>query len=282
MGWFATNALRESRLLRRFLNLPTYLAGSDGGIDGIVDAAGNTIDFGTPVYTYGYEPNPADVPKYTEILIDPSCLTGSGATPLGIKRQSDNKVWRFADAGQILYSKSGTVATPLVSGVTPAAASAETSMWGSLNPIMIPAYMLYEGFRGRLKATFIKTGATATWDVFARIGRQAPGGSVTNNDQLFYTPAPITSTSGRHFQLDVEFVITSAGVSVSSSAIGDTTCAITTKSWLPTNSTGGASAVMDKGLYMSTVDAVYVNLNIKGTSGDTFALLDYTFIAMPI
>ena len=281
MGWFATNALRESRLLRRFLNLPTYLAGSDGGIDGIIDAAGNTIDFGTPVYTYGYEPNPADVPKYTEILTDPSCLTGSGATPLGIKRQSDSKVWRFADAGQILYSKSGTIATPLVSGVTPAAASAETSMWGSLNPIMIPAYMLYEGFRGRLKATFIKTGATATWEVWARIGRQTPGNSITDNDQLF-TSGSITNATGRQFQLDVEFTITTAGVSSTGSSLGDTVCKFVTKNWLTSNGTGGTSPGSDKGTYMSTVDHAYINLNIKGTSGDTFALLDYTFIAMPI
>lgn len=282
MGWFATNALRESRLLRRFLSLPTYLAGSDGGIDGIVDAAGNTIDFGTPVYTYGYEPNPADVPKYTEILIDPSCLTGSGATPLGIKRQSDNKVWRFADTGQILYSNSGTVATPLVSGVTPAAASAETNMWGSLNPIMIPAYMLYEGFRGRLKATFIKTGATATWEVWARIGRQTPGNSITANDQLFII-GNINNTSGKQFQLDVEFTITTAGVSSAGSAIGDTVCKFVTKNWiLPNTPTGISAAISDKGTYMSTDKDAYVNLNIKGTSGDTFALLDYTFIAMPI
>ncbi len=282
MAWFATNALRESRLLRRFLNLPTYLAGSDGGIDGIVDAAGNTIDFGIPVYTYGQQPNPYAVPKYTEILIDPACLTGSGATTQGIKMRSDLVTWRFADAGQILYSKSGTVATPLVSGVTPAAANAETNMWGSLNPIMIPAYMLYEGFRGRLKATFIKTGATATWEVWARIGRQTPGNSITDNDQIF-SIGNINNTSGKQFQLDVEFTITTAGVSSAGSAIGDTVCKFVTKNWiLPNTTTGTSAAISDKGTYMSTDKHAYVNLNIKGTSGDTFALLDYTFIAMPI
>ena len=100
------------------------------------------IGFGIPVYTFGKQPNPYSVPKYTEILIDPACLTGSGATTQGIKMRSDLVNWRFADAGQILYANSGSIATPLVSGVAAGGTtSTEVSMWGSLNPMMIPAFM---------------------------------------------------------------------------------------------------------------------------------------------
>jgi len=280
MGWFATNALRESRLLRRFLNLPTYLAGSDGGVDGIVDSAGNTIDFGLPVYTYGQQPNPYAVPKYTEILIDPACLTGSGATTQGIKLRSDLVNWRFADAGQVLYANSGSIATPLVSGVAAGAfTTTEVSMWGSLNPIMIPAFMLYKGFRGRLKCTLIKSGTTAGWEIWIRIGKTPISGGVAANDQLFLVQSLANANNGQ-YQVDVEFAITSAGVSVNGALAGETTCGFTTKLRMTPN-LNITGMVVDKGALMSTVDDAIVNINIRGTTGDTFSLLDYNFTAFP-
>jgi len=279
MGWFATNALRESRLLRRFLNLPTYLAGSDGGVDGIVDAAGNTIDFGIPVYTYGQQPNPWDVPEFTRIGYDPVCLTGSGATTLPIEMVSDLVNWRFASPGQVLYSKSGTIASPLVSGV--AGTAAEANMWGSLNPIMIPANMLYRGFRGRLQCTLIKTGATGTWEVWIRIGKTAPGGSVIANDQLLFATG-LTNATGRQYQVDVSFVVTSTGRSTGGTAVaGETIAAFVTKMTLTPNA-GGTSVAVDKGGVLDTFADTYININTKGSVGDSFSMLDYTFTASPL
>lgn len=279
MGWFATNALRESRLLRRFLSLPTYLAGSDGGIDGIVDAAGNTIAFGIPVYTYGQQPNPGDVPEFTKIGYDPVCLTGSGATTLPIEMVSDLVNWRFSSPGQVLYSKSGTVASPLVSGV--AGTAAEAGMWGSLNPIMIPANMIYKGFRGRLQCTLIKTGATGTWEIWIRLGKTAPGGSVVANDQLLFATG-LTNATGRQYQVDVSFVVTSTGRSTGGTAVaGETIAAFVTKMTLTPNA-GGASVAADKGGVLDTFADAYININTKGSVGDTFSLLDYTFTASPL
>lgn len=284
MGWFATNALRESRLLRRFLNLPTYLAGSDGGVAGIVDAAGNTIDFGIPVYTYGQQPNPGDVPEFTRIGYDPVCLTGSGATTLPIEMVSDLVNWRFASPGQVLYSKSGTIASPLVSGVAAGATTAtEVSMWGSLNPIMIPANMLYKGFRGRLQCTLIKTGTTGTWEIWIRIGSTLPGGSITANDQLFIATG-LTNTTGRQYQVDVSFVVTSTGRSSGGSAVaGETIAAFVPKMTLaPNTSVTSVEGAADKGAKMDTFADAYININTRGSTGDTFSLLDYTFTASPL
>lgn len=282
MGWLATAALREQLLLRKLLGLPIFETDPSGGITQFLDANGNFINFGLPVYTNGYEPNPWDVPKYTEILTDPSCLTGSGANTQGIKRRADGNVWQFADGGQILYSKSGTVASPLVSGVAAGGTtSTEVSMWGSLSPIMIPAFMMYKGFRGRLKCSVIKTGATGTWQVWIRLGKTAPGGSITQNDQLFFPLVPYANASNRQVTIDVEFVITSAGVSATGAITGETLCAYTTKMYMQPNGEG-TNAILDKGTYTSTVDDNYVNINIRGSTGDTFSLLDYSFTALPI
>lgn len=264
--------------------MATFTGGGNGNVTynggNLYDSNGVAIDFSTPKYTYGDQPNPWDVPDYTEILLDPSCLTGSGAQTQGIKMRTDGTNWQFADAGQILYSKTGSLASPLVSGVAGAAASAETNMWGSLNPIMIPAYMMYKDFRGRLKCTLRKTNANAVWQIWIRIGKTAPGGSVTQNDQLFVITS-LTNADNRQYQVDCEFTLTSAGVSVSGAIAGETTCTYITKMSLQPNA-GGTDIVKDKGALMSTVDDVYININVIGSTSDTFSLIDYTFIAMPI
>ncbi len=238
------------------------------------------IGFGIPVYTYGQQPNPYAVPKYTEILIDPACLTGSGATTQGIKMRSDLVNWRFADAGQILYANSGSIATPLVSGVAAGAlTTTEVSMWGSLNPIMIPAFMLYKNFRGRLKCTLIKSGTTAGWEIWIRIGKTPISGGVAANDQLFLVQSLANANNGQ-YQVDVEFVITSAGASVFGALPGDTTCGFTTKFRMTPN-LNITGMVVDKGTQMATDADTIVNINVRGTTGDTFSLLDYNFTAYP-
>jgi len=171
--------------------MPLNLGGGNGSVTydpatGSLKYGDNTISTQLPIYTYGEQPNPWDVPKFAKIGYDPKCLTGSGATTLPIEMVSDLVNWRFSSPGQILYSKSGTVAYPLVSGVAAGGTIfMEVSMWGSLNPIMIPANMLYNGFRGRLQCTLIKTGTTGTWEIWIRIGSTLPGGSIIANDQLF-------------------------------------------------------------------------------------------------
>lgn len=284
MGWLATAALREQMLLRKLLGLPVFETDPSGDITQFLDANGNSINFGLPVYTYGEQPNPCDVPKFTKVGYDPACLTGSGATTLPIEMVSDLVNWRFSSPGQVLYSKSGTVASPLVSGVAAGATTAtEVSMWGSLNPIMIPANMLYNGFRGRLQCTLIKTGTTGTWEIWIRIGSTLPGGSIIANDQLFIASS-LTNTTGRQYQVDVSFVVTSTGRSSGGSAVaGETIAAFVTKMTLaPNTSVVSASGAADKGAKLDTFADAYININARGSTGDTFSLLDYTFTASPL
>lgn len=242
-------------------------------------AGNNVISMGLPVYTYGEQPNPWDVDKFTRIGYDPACLTGSGATTLPIEMVSDLVNWRFSSPAQVLYSKSGTIASPLVSGV--AGTGAEANMWGSLNPIMIPANMMYKGFRGRLQCTIIKTGTTGTWEIWIRLGKTAPGGSVIANDQLLFATG-LTNATGRQHQVDVSFVVTSTGRSAGGTAVaGETIAAFVTKMTLTPNA-GGTSVAADKGGVLDTFADAYININTKGSVGDTFSLLDYTLTVSPL
>lgn len=262
--------------------MPIYIGSGTGNLVydpslGCMKYGDSTISTQIPVYTWGYHPNPWDVPFGTEILIHPSCLTGSGANTQGIKLRSDNTNWLFADSGQILYSKSGTIAAPLVSGVAGNGAS-EVSMWGSLNPIMIPGLMLYKNVRCRLMCTLIKTGANATWEAWIRFGDTAPGGSISQNDQI-HVVSSLTNATGRQYQIDTTFIYTSAGIA--SAGAGETAAAVTTKMYITPNGQQ-TGAVADKTGHSTTVSPSYANINIKGNAADTFSLLDYTFIAMPI
>lgn len=280
MGWFATNALRESRLLRRFLSLPTYLAGSDGGIDGIVDAAGNTIDFGTPVYTFGTQPNPYAVPKYTEILIDPACLTGSGATTQGIKLRSDLVNWCFADRGQMIYANSGSVASPLTSGIAGAGAT-EISLLGSLNQPMLPAFLLYKGCRGRFRCKIKKSGGNGNFDVIVRLGTHVAATDIDANDALLNFPG-VALTDQRTFWVSVEFCVIQAGIDGNTAGSTGTTKAILTTTNFLTENASAVSAIADRSTLFSTTDPIYFNINTKNANAsDTFALIEYSLELLP-
>ncbi len=251
--------------------------------NGKLIVATDTLNTGLPIYIYGEQPNPWSVPKFTKIGYDPACLTGSGATTLAIEMQSDLVNWRFAGAGQVLYSNSGTVAAPLVTGVAGAGGSTESNMWGSLKPMMIPAFMNYEGARYRFRCTLQKTGAVGAASIVIRFGRQIPGGSITDNDKVFEVAGAITNVTGRQYQVDVEFKVTSQGVSASAAAgTGERDIAtFITKNYMTPNA-GGTSAVADKGLYFSTKDINYFNINVIGSVGDTFSMIEYSLQALPL
>lgn len=267
--------------------MPLNLGGGNGSVTydpatGSLKYGDNTISTQLPIYTYGEQPNPWDVPRFTKIGYDPACLTGSGATTLAIEMQSDLVNWRFSGAGQVLYSKWGTIASPLVSGVAGGAStSTEVNLWGSLTPIMIPQFMMYKGFRGRFRAILQKSGTTATWDCMIRMGRQLPAGSITYNDQLHYNNGTLTNANGRQYLIDTEFIVTAQGRSVTGAATGETTAAFLTSIALTPNG-NATNLVLDKSGYFSTRSDCYFNINVKGSSSDTFSLIGYSLQALPL
>lgn len=262
---------------------PLLILGVPQVLNGRLTANGQLISTQLPIYTYGEQPNPWDVPEFTIIGYDPVCLTGSGATTLPIEMVSDLINWRFAGAGQFLYSNSGTVAAPLVTGVSVAGGATESSMWGSLTPMMIPAFMSYKGARYRFRCTLQKTGSVGVASIVIRFGRQIPGGSITDNDKVFEVAGAITNVTGRQYQVDVEFKVTSQGVSASAAAgTGELDIAtFITKNYMTPNA-GGTTVAADKGLYFSTKDINYFNINVIGSVGDTFSMIDYSLQALPL
>lgn len=230
-------------------------------VDGVL---GNTL----PVYTWGSQPSPWDVPFGTEILIHPDCLTGYGANTCGIKFRSDTVNWRFADS-QILYGVSGTVASPLVSGI--AGSAAEFSLLGSLAQPMIPAYMLYKGARGVFRCKIRKTNANSTFDMIVRLGYAALPDKTTNEALINQTS--VTNADKRDFWVTVEFVVKAAGPSGTAKMI--------TTNFIAQNSSATA-AFNDRNTTTTTIANMYFNINSKNASAsDTFSLLEYSLEMKP-
>jgi len=233
------------------------------------DGYGNLVSSQIPSYTWGYHPYPWDVPWGTEILIDPSCLTGYGSNTQGIKLRSDGTNWRFADRGQMIYGASSSIASPLVSGV--AGAAGDVSLLGSLAQPMIPAYMLYKGCRGVVKCQIRKTNANSTFELVIRLGN-TPAPDITTNQALFDLTG-ITNADKRDFWVEVEFVITAAG------PYGVASMKVT--NWLTKNGSG-TDVATDRGSTTTTVAPMYLNINIKAANAsDTFALTDYSLELLP-
>lgn len=246
---------------------------------GLLDANGNPIYLGPNVYTWGYHPNPWDVPFGTEILIHPSCLTGSGANTQGIKLRSDNTNWCFADRGQTIYSKSGSLAAPLSSGIAGAGAT-EVSLYGSLNQLMLPAYLLYKGCRGRFRCKIQKTNANATWSALIRLGTHAAATDVNANDALMNLPG-ITNASLRQFWVDIEFYVVRAGRTGNGAATGETTAYLITTNSL-TSGGNSTDLLKDRNALFSTIDPIYFNINIgAANASDTFSLIEYSLELLP-
>lgn len=242
----------------------------------------DTLNTGLPVYTFGEQPNPWDVPFGYEILIHPNCLTGSGANTHGIKLRSDNINWKFADYGQIAYSLSGSKAAPLVSGVAGAGAT-EVSLLGSLNQPMIPAYLLYEGCRGRVRVIIRKTGANGSHSVIVRLGTHAKVTDINANDALINFPS-LAATDGREFYVDVEFQLISAGRSTSGTpaiVTGETAALLLSTNIIPPNATT-VNGVVDRSTLISTYDPMYFNFNVgSANASDTFSLIKYSLELLP-
>ena len=59
---------------------PLLILGVPQVLNGSLTTNGQLISTRLPLYTYGEQPNPWDVPEFTRIGYDPVCLTGSGAT----------------------------------------------------------------------------------------------------------------------------------------------------------------------------------------------------------
>ena len=230
-------------------------------VDGVL---GNTL----PVYTWGSQPSPWDVPFGTEILIHPNCLTGYGANTHGIKLRSDLVNWRFADSGQMLYGISGSVASPLVANV--AGAVSESSIMGALAKPMIPAFMLYKGCRGIFKAKVRKNGANSTYSLIARLGVSV---SAVGNEALF-NQINIANTDKKDYWIVVEFYITDAGPNGVAS--------MTVTNVLTPNGTA-VDAIRDRTSSISTIAPVYFDVNISAASAsDTFSLIAYDLELKPL
>lgn len=259
---------------------PLLILGVPQVLNGSLTTNGQLISTQLPIYTYGEQPNPWDVTFGTEILIHPNCLTGSGANTHGIKLRSDGINWKFADGGQTIYSLSGSKAAPLVSGV---AGGTEVSLLGSLNQPMIPAYLLYEGCRGRVRAIIRKTGANGTHSVIVRLGTHAKATDINANDSLINFPS-LAATDGREFYVDVEFSVVSAGRSTSGTptiATGETAALLLSTNIIPPNATT-VNGVVDRTNLFSTYDTIYFNFNVGSANAlDTFSLIKYSVELLP-
>lgn len=243
----------------------------------LVDMYGNIISTSPPIYTYGSHPAAWNVPLNTKIFFHPNMLLGSNATTSGIEVISDQINWKPAGRGQILYSGSGSVTTPLVSGLAGNGGTEVNMYGGSLSAMTIPANLLYKGCRLRLQALVQKTGSTATWDLYCKIGISS---TYTANDVAFGL-ATITNASGRQFWVDTELIVTTAGDYAANPSLGGSTAAkFTPKNWLTRNSSA-TSPIADQGNQFSTIAQNYIHINIKGTSPDTFSLIDYSLEWLP-
>ena len=247
---------------------------------GLISTIDGTLGNTLPVYTWGSHPYAWDVPFGTEILIHPNCLTGSGANTQGIKLRSDNTNWCFADRGQIIYSKSGSLAAPLSSGIAGSGGATEVSLYGSLNQLMLPAYLLYKDCRGRFRCKIQKTNANGTWDLLIRLGTHAAATDVNANDALMNLPT-ITNANLRQFWVDIEFCVVSAGCTGSGAATGETTAYMIVTNSLTLGGQGTA-LLKDRNALFSTVDPIYFNINTKNANAaDTFSLIEYSLELLP-
>jgi len=243
----------------------------------LVDEYGSPILIGQSIYTYGYHPQPWEVPFNTKAFFHPNMLEGSNPVTTGIEVISDGKNWKPAGRGQLLYSASGTAASPLVSGLAGNGITEVNMYGGSINPMTIPANLPYKGCRFRFRAVMQKTGANAVWEIYCKIGTDS---SYTGNDS-FFALTNITNASGRAFFVDVEFAVTSAGDYGGSPSLGGSTAAkLTSKNWLKPNDSG-TSPMLDQSNLFSTIAKNYIHINIKGNAADTFALIDYSLEWLP-
>jgi len=239
------------------------------------DGYGNSVSLQMPRYTWGYQPQPWEAPWASDILINPDCLTGYGANTQGIRMRTNSLNWQPADRGQILYGVSGSIATPLVTGVAGIGTgdNKDVSLLGSLAQPMIPAYMLYKGCRGRVQCWIRKTNANAAFEVVVRLGN-TPLPDITTNKALLDLSA-INTADKRDFWASAEFVITAAGPAGTANLI--------TTNWLASN--GSGTAVINDALpaatSITTIDPMYLNINIIGNASDTFGLIGYSWEILP-
>ncbi|MBV6447083.1 hypothetical protein [Nitrosomonas sp.] len=243
----------------------------------LVDEYGSPILIGPSIYTYGSHPQPWDVPFNTKAVFHPNMLDGSNPVTTGIEVISDSYNWKPSGRGQLLYSSGSTAAAPLVSGLA-GNGSTEVNMYGgSLNPMTIPANLPYKGCRFRFQAALVKTGGTASWDIYCRVGTSS---TYTNNDS-FFALTGVNLASGRTFWVDTEFTVTSVGDYGANPSLGGSTAAkFTTKNWLTRNGQG-TSPLLDQSTIFSTIAKNYIHINIKGNAADTFALIDYSLEWLP-
>ena len=150
--------------------MPIYIGSGTGNLVydpslGYIKYGDSTIIDVTPhPYTLGAQPFPDQVAAGTEVLINPSCLSGQGATARPIKLVSDGTVW-MPQGEQLLYQSIGSYANPAASqgAINPAVHTLYTLTGGNLK---IDPLLLYLGVGLRIKAHFYKNDADANAHAF--------------------------------------------------------------------------------------------------------------------
>lgn len=188
----------ESKALR----IPR-LSPSDGSPDYLVSGE-DIVDIKPKLWDLGAQPYPWTVAPGTEVLIDPACLSGCGATGAPVKLVRDRDVL-LPSCEQIIYSAYAPYSS-YVAQITgdPTNAAVAFSLPGG-NP-KIPRLLLYKDLGIRVRASFKHaSGATAP---YLRIYF---GNSNSLSSQLLsdgWTP-----TAGDEMGFDVTARITKLGVS---------------------------------------------------------------------
>lgn len=188
----------ESKALR----IPR-LSPSDGSPDYLVSGE-DIVDIKPKLWTLGAQSFPWKIDAGSEILIDPACLSGCGATKLPIKLAGDREV--LSPPGeQIIYSAYAPYSSYVaqITGDSTNAAVAFSLPGG--NP-KIPQLLLYKGLGIRVRASFKHaSGATAP---YLRIYL---GNSNSLSSQLLVDGW--TSAAAEEMGFDVTVRITTLGVS---------------------------------------------------------------------
>ena len=232
-------------------------------------ADGYTYDEVPKVYTLGAQPYPDQVAAGTEVLINPSCLSGQGATARPIKLVSDGTVW-MPQGEQLLYQSIGSYANPAASqgAINPAVHTLYTLTGGNLK---IDPLFMYLGLGLRLKAHFYKNDADANSTTF----RVNMGYSNSTGDDVMCIGATAAAANSEFF-FDNIVRITKLGVNPNAMV----TTPVLAK--LNTSATKAYNQSADKTTTPDTTASMYVSFsstppNITATS----VLVDFSVHLVP-
>lgn len=168
--WIIPPIIQAKRQIKRALSMVSIENGM------LVDYADSPILIPGVVYNLGEHPYPWDVPVGTRIYIDPTCLTGYGATLRPVELITDGEVW-LPYGEQILYSAYGSYAVPVATDTQPAT-PAERVFFGANSWHRIPYLLMYLGLGVRVRFTGFKSGADANATTFrGRLGQTSSGAS---------------------------------------------------------------------------------------------------------